>query len=60
MEHCFLDDLAALQMLNDNSLQQPSGDAAVPNAFGINDNYGPPFANAEARSLTALYSSRTK
>lgn len=60
MKHCIFHDPAALEMLDDDSLEQLRRDSAIPNAFGINDNDWSALAHTEAWSLAPLHTSRTK
>jgi len=55
MEDGFLHLVTALQMLDDDAFQQLGGDCTVPDSFRIDDDNRAAFADAEARSFSALH-----
>src|SRR6185503_7407389 len=58
MKNRLIDDAAALQMLDDDALQQRGRDASVPDAIGVHDHDRATSAHAQTRRLAALHAIR--
>ena len=58
MKNGVFDDAAVAEMFDHNALQKLRRDARVPDAFRVHDDDRPTDADAEARRLAALHSSR--
>ncbi len=60
VKNCLFHDFAVLQVLHDNSFQEPFVNAGIPNAFWIHNQHRPRRANAKTRRLTAFDSVRAE
>jgi hypothetical protein len=60
MKDCFLHDAAALQVLDDDSLEQLRSHCAIPDSFRIHDDDWSSLAHAQAWSLAPLHASRSE
>lgn len=60
MKDGFLHYAPALEMLDDDSLEQLRRNVAIPDPFRVYDNYRAPFAHPKARSLASLHPAWTE